>query len=110
MCFVLELKERFPSACSVAVSSQYSGTCANSLPNPSSVSIFAQNTASFNLKADATSSASMVDMAVRLCSFALKLTGAFASIIRWHEVDFPLSGLLAKFESEKAASLKPSFL
>ena len=70
------------SACSVAVLSQYSGTCANSLPNPSSVSMFEQNTASFIAKADATSSASMVDMAVRLCRFDLKLTGAFASIIR----------------------------
>ena len=110
MCFVRELKGRFPSACSVAVWSQYSGTCANYLPNPSTVSIFKQNTASFIPKAGATSSASMVDIAVRFCSFYLTLTGAFASIIRWHEVDFSLSGLLAQFESDKAAILKPSFL
>ena len=66
MCFVLELKARFPSAYNVAVLSQYSGTCANSLPNPNSVSMFEKNTVSFIPKADATSSASMVDMAVRL--------------------------------------------
>ena len=82
MCFVLELKEGFPSAFSVAVSSQYSGTCANSLPNPSSVSMFEQNTAFFSAKAVATCSASMVDMVIRLCRFDLKLTGAFPSIIR----------------------------
>ena len=44
----------------------YSGPCANSLPNPISVSMFEQNTAFFIAKADAISSASMVDMAVRL--------------------------------------------
>ena len=36
----------------------------------------------FIAKADATRSVSMVDMAVRLCRFDLKLTGAFDSIIR----------------------------
>ena len=82
MCFVLELKEGFPSAFSVAVSSQYSGTCANSLPNPSSVSMFEQDPASYIEKADPTISTSMIDMAVRRCRFDLKLTGAFASIIR----------------------------
>ena len=35
-----------------------------SFPNPSSVSMFEQNTASFIASADATSSASMVDMAL----------------------------------------------
>ena len=110
MCFVLELKERFNSAGSVAVLSQYSGTRANSLPNPSSVSMFEQNPASYIAKADPTSSTSMVDMAVRLCRFDMGLTGAFASIIREHEVDFPLSGLMSQMESEKAAGLKTFFL
>ena len=64
MRFVLELKQRFPSTCSVAVLLQYNGTFATSLPNPRSVSMFEQNTASFIAKTDATSSASMVDMAV----------------------------------------------
>ena len=32
------------SACIVAVFPQYRGTCANSLPNPGSVSMFEQNT------------------------------------------------------------------
>ena len=82
MCFVLGLEERFPGACSVAAMSQYSGTCAHYLPNPSSVSMFEQNTASLIVKGDATSYASIVDMAVRLSRFDLKLTGAFASIIR----------------------------
>ena len=80
MCFVLELKERFHSACSVAVLSQYNGTFAKSLPNPSSVNMFEQNTASLIAKADATSSASMVDMAVRPYSPDLKPIGASHSI------------------------------
>ena len=44
----------------------YSGTCPNYSPNPSSVIMLEQNTASFVVKAEATSSASMVDIAVRL--------------------------------------------
>ena len=61
VCFVLELKERFPRECSVAFLSQYNGTFAKSLQNPSSVSTFRQNTASFITNSDAASSASMVD-------------------------------------------------
>ena len=34
MCLVLELKNRFPNACRVAVLLQYTGNCANSFPNP----------------------------------------------------------------------------
>ena len=109
MCFVLELKDRFPNACRVAVLLQYAGICANSFPNPSSASIFEQNTASFIARADATSSAFMVDITSRPCSPHLKLIGAFASIVTYLEVDFPLSGFFAKFESEKFASLKPPF-
>ena len=73
MCLVLELKDRFPNACRVAVLSQYTGICANPFPNSSYVSMFEQNTASFIARADATSSASMVDIAVRPCSPDLKL-------------------------------------
>ena len=72
---------RFPNACRVAVLLQYGGKCANSFPNPSSVSIFEQNTASFIARADATSSAFMVDITFRPCSPDLKLIGAFASIV-----------------------------
>ena len=73
--------------------------------------MFEQNTASFMASADATSSASMVDMAVvGPCSPDLKLSGAFTSIVRQLEVDFPLSGLFAQLESEKAASFKPPLL
>ena len=81
MWVVLELKDRFPNECRVAVLSQYIDICANSFPNPSSVSMFEQNTASINARADATSSACMVDIAVRPCSPGLKLVGAFASIV-----------------------------
>ena len=46
--------------------SMCSGTCSNSLPNPSSVSMYEQITASFMARAEATSSASIVDNVVRL--------------------------------------------
>ena len=81
MCLVLKLKDRFPNACRVAVLSQYTGICSNSVPNPSSVSILNQNTAFFIARVDATSSVCMVDIAVRPCSPDLKLIGAIASIV-----------------------------
>ena len=82
MCLVLELKDRFPNACRVAVLSQYyTGICANSFPNPSSFSMFEENTVSFIPWADTTSSSFMVDIAVRPYSPDLKLIGAFASIV-----------------------------
>ena len=81
MWFILELKERFASACSVAVLSQNNGTSAKALPNPSSVRMFQQGHCFLHLaKADATSSTSMVDMAVRLCSADLKPIGASHNI------------------------------
>ena len=81
MCLVLELNGRFPNECRVAVLSQYTGICANTFANASSVSMFETNTAYFIARADATSFASMVDIAVRPCSTDLKLIGAFASIV-----------------------------
>ena len=44
----------------------YSGTCPTCCPNPSPVIMLEQNAASSIVKAEATSSASMVDIAVRL--------------------------------------------
>ena len=50
---------------SVAVSSMYNGDLLNSDPNPSSVIMLVQNITSFIASAAATSSVSMVYMAVR---------------------------------------------
>ena len=55
----------------------YTGTLSKRVPNPSSFIILEQNTASFIVKAAATSSASMVDCAVSPCNPTLKLTGPF---------------------------------
>ena len=55
----------------------YTCTLSKRVPNPSSFNILEQNTASFIVKAAATSSASMVDCAVSPCNPALKLTGPF---------------------------------
>ena len=50
---------------SVAVLSMYNGALLNSDPNPSSVIMLVQSITSFVASAAATSSTSMVDMAVR---------------------------------------------
>ena len=62
------------------VLSHYNGTFAKSFMNPSSVSTFEQNTASFIAKSDTTSSASMVNIVVRPCSPDLKPICASHSI------------------------------
>ena len=88
----------------------FNGALLNSDPNPSSVITLVQNITSFIASPAATSSASVVDIAVRLLSPDLKLIGAFAIIMMYDDMDFPLSGLLPQLESEKAVSFRPPFL
>lgn len=66
MCFVRALKVWFPRTLSVAMLSMYNGTLLNSDPNLGSVLMLVQSITSFVASAAATSSAYMVDMAVRL--------------------------------------------
>ena len=51
----------------------YIGTLSKRVPNPSSFIILEQNTISFNVKAAATSSTSMVGCAASPSNFTLKL-------------------------------------
>ena len=62
--------------------------------SPSSNIVLEQNTSSLIVRAAATSSASIVNCAVGLCSPPLKLIGTLASITMYDDVDLPLSWLL----------------
>ena len=77
------------------------------MPNPSSYVMLEQNTASFIASAAATSSASIVDCAVSLCSPTFTLTEAFARKTIYDDIDLPLSGLLPQLKLENAVNSKP---
>ena len=72
----------------------------NTFLKPSSVMVLEHNTASFMVSAAATSSASIVDCAVRLWRPILKVMGPLASITIYEDVDLPSSEFLSQFASE----------
>lgn len=78
----------------------YNGTWPNCRPKPSLVIMLEQNTRSFVVNAEATSLASMIDIAVRLWTPVLKPTGSLPIMMKYAEVDLPSSGLLPQFASE----------
>ena len=69
-----------------------------------------RNTATFIVRAAATSSASIMDCVVSPCSSTLALIGALTSITKYVDVDLLLSGLLPQLAFQKAASLEPPCL
>ena len=89
-------------ACNVEVLLiMYNGTLLNHFSKPGSTFMLEQNTASFMVSAAATSSASIVDCAVRLWRPNLMLIRPLVSITVYdNDVDLPLSGLLPRFASE----------
>ena len=68
------------------------------------------NTASFIIKAAATSSTSIVDYAISPCSPTVKMIGALANIMMYDDADLPWQGLMLQLASKKQACLKPPCL
>ena len=79
---------------------RYNGTLLNPFLKPSSTIMLEQDTASVMVGTASTSSASIVDCAVRLWGPTLKLMGSSTSIMIYEDVNLSLSGLLPHFVSE----------